>query len=369
MYKIMLLSVLVGSLIFWRVILPLKGVKKWIALMPLVLAAFKFPIIRLLGGPDLFAPIIPGWVILAGGWLYGAMVIYFVFLAVYEFFKGAFFKKTAPEKRRRYDACCHLALFIFTLIIVTVGVYNTIPVPRVTDYEVKINKLSSHTSGLRIAVLADLHADRFTGNKRISAMVDRVMEQKPDMIVIVGDFVDGRVSQIKDSVLPLNRLKAPYGVFGVAGNHEYYSRYLPWKEVFESLGIKMLDNENVVLPCSIAVAGVTDRAAKSYELPVPDVKKALQGIPENMPVILLAHRPDVALQAEKYQVALQISGHTHGGMAPILSYLVKRANKGFVSGRYKIKDTELIISNGSGIWNGFPVRIGVPAEIVVITLR
>jgi predicted MPP superfamily phosphohydrolase len=56
-------------------------------------------------------------------------------------------------------------------------------------------------------------------------------------------------------------------------------------------------------------------------------------------------------------------------MAPILSYLVARANEGFVSGRYKIKDTTLIVSNGSGIWNGFPVRIGVPAEIVIITLE
>ena len=144
---------------------------------------------------------------------------------------------------------------------------------------------------------------------------------------------------------------------------------MSWKAEFESLGIKMLDNENIVLPCKIAVAGVTDRAAKRYELPVPDIKRAVEGRSGDIPIVLLAHRPDVVLQAEKHAVALQISGHTHGGMAPVLRYLVKRANKGFVSGMYKVKDTALIVSNGSGIWNGFPVRIGSPAEIAVITLK
>ena len=52
----------------------------------------------------------------------------------------------------------------------------------------------------------------------------------------------------------------------------------------------------------------------------------------------------------------------------MLSWFVKRTNAGFVSGRYQIGNTTLIISNGSGIWNGFPMRLGVPAEIVVVTL-
>ena len=369
MYKIMLLSFLLGCLIYWRVIWPLKGIRKWLAMIPLLLAALKFPLIRLLGGPDMFAPTIPGWVILAGGWLYGAMVIYFVFLAIYELFRGVLLRKTEVSLRRKYDSYSHFVLLLLTLTVVTVGVYNTIPVPDVSHYVVKVKDLPAEASGLRIAVLADLHADPLTGNKRISSMVERTMKQNADLIFIVGDFVDGKVERIKDAVLPLSKLKARYGVFGVAGNHEYYSRYMPWKDVFESLGIKMLDNENVILPCNIAVAGVTDRAAKRYDLPVPDVKKAVKEVSEKIPVILLAHRPEAVLQAAVYGVALQVSGHTHGGMAPGLRYFVKRANKGFVSGLYKVKDTALIVSNGSGIWNGFPVRLGSPAEIVVITLK
>ena len=69
MYKIMLLSFLVGCFIFWRVIWPIKGKWKYIVAIPLLLAALKFPIIRLIGGKDLFAPVVPGWMILSGGWL------------------------------------------------------------------------------------------------------------------------------------------------------------------------------------------------------------------------------------------------------------------------------------------------------------
>lgn len=369
MYKIMLLSFVVGCFIFWRVILPIKGWWKWLAALPLVLAALKFPVIRLIGGPDLFAPRIPGWVILGSGWLYAAMVVFFLGLLLYELIRGPLLAKKSTEFRRKCDCYGHIILLLFAVVFVTVGVYNAIPVPRIINYKVKIKNLPKEASGLRIAVLADLHADSLTGKKRISGMVRRTMEQNADIVAIVGDFVDGKVEQIAESISPLRELKARYGVYGVAGNHEYYSDYLPWKKEFERLGIVMLDNRNIVLPCNIAVAGVTDRAAKKYELPMPDVSKAVDGIDETMPIILFAHRPDLALSASENRVALQVSGHTHGGMAPILKYLVARSNKGFVSGRYKVKDTTLIVSNGSGIWNGFPVRIGVPAEIVVITLE
>lgn len=369
MYKIMLLSFLVGCFIFWRVIWPIKGKWKYIVAIPLLLAALKFPIIRLIGGKDLFAPVVPGWMILSGGWLYAAMIYFFLTLLLYELVRGSVLMKKTAAFRRKMDSLCHTVLLVCTAVVITIGVHNAIPDPQVTHYTVKVKDLPAEASGLKIAVLADLHADPLTGKKRISGMVRRAMEQKADVIAIVGDFVDGSVARLADDVAPLKELKACYGVFGVAGNHEYYSKYVPWKAEFERLGIKMLDNMNVLLPCNVAIAGVTDRAARSYGLPLPDVKKALEGIPEKTPTVLLAHRPELALEAEKHGVALQLSGHTHGGMAPLLKNFVAKANKGFVSGMYKIKDTVLIVSNGSGIWNGFPVRIGVPAEIVVITLQ
>ena len=369
MYKLMILSFLIGCLIFLRVVWPIKSKWKWLAAIPLLFASLKFIIIRMIGGPKLFAPEVPGGMILIGGWLFAAMMFFFFVLLVYEAVRVCFFRRKPKEKLRKLDMYCHLGILAVVIVTVSVGVYNTIPTPRISRYTVKIKNLPPQASGIKIAVLSDLHADPLTGKKRIAGMVKRTMEQNADIIAIVGDFVDGSVERTGPSVAPLSGLKAKYGVYGVAGNHEYYSGYPRWKVEFERLGIKMLDNSNVVLDCGIAVAGITDRAAARRKLSRPSFRSALNNIPENTPVIFLSHRPETAELASVKGVDLQFSGHTHGGMAPFLARLVANANGGFVSGLYKVRDTTLIVSNGSGIWNGFPVRLCVPAEIIVVTLR
>jgi len=85
--------------------------------------------------------------------------------------------------------------------------------------------------------------------------------------------------------------------------------------------------------------------------------------------ILAAHQPRLAPEAAEHGVDLQVSGHTHGGMIAGIDRLVARFNEGFVSGLYTVGGMKLYVSNGAGIWNGFPIRIGVPSEIVLIRLR
>ncbi|MBO4793944.1 MAG: metallophosphoesterase, partial [Deltaproteobacteria bacterium] len=84
--------------------------------------------------------------------------------------------------------------------------------------------------------------------------------------------------------------------------------------------------------------------------------------------ILLSHRPAIAREAAKHGVSLQLSWHTHGGMIRGMDLLVARFNGGFVAGHYQVGALQLYVSRGSGIWNGFPVRIGVPAEITLLHL-
>ena len=369
MKLIMSVSFLVGCFIYWRTLHPIKGKWKYAAAVPLALASLKFPLIWLLGGPRLFAPELPGWSIILSGWLYAMMMLYFLFLLIYEAVRSFAVKKLSKEKRRKADSLCHLILFSVTLIIVSIGVYNTVPVPDIHYYKVEVPGLPPEADNLRIAVLADLHADPVTGADRIGSIVDLTLAEKPDLIAIVGDFVDGDVTKMAKALAPLARLTAKYGVVGVPGNHEYYSGYEPWMAEFAKLNITMLPNANRILDCKIAVAGVTDRAARRGIHEKPDFEAAMNGIPEDTPTVVLCHRPDEVLKASQYKNAvLQLSGHTHGGMTPLLSWFVKRTNAGFVSGRYQIGNTTLIISNGSGIWNGFPMRLGVPAEILVVTL-
>jgi predicted MPP superfamily phosphohydrolase len=161
-------------------------------------------------------------------------------------------------------------------------------------------------------------------------------------------------------------------VFAIPGNHEYYFGYHSWMEHDAGLGIHMLLNQHVVIRRggeALVVAGVTDLAALGSTHPAPDLASALDGAPGDAPVILLAHQPRMAARAAKAGAALQLSGHTHGGMLRGLDLLVARGNDGYVSGIYRVGGMQLYVNNGTGLWPGFALRLGVPSELTVITLR
>ena len=101
-----------------------------------------------------------------------------------------------------------------------------------------------------------------------------------------------------------------------------------------------------------------------------DVAKAFAGAPEGVCRILLQHRPWDPRSAAVPGIALQLSGHTHGGMMHGIDRLVARLdNNGFVRGLYQMGRRALYVSSGTGQWAGFPLRLGVPAEITEIVLR
>ena len=242
--------------------------------------------------------------------------------------------------------------------------------PQVKEETVAVNRLPEEADGLTVAVLADLHVDGITREERIRKIVERTNALNPDIVVIAGDFVDGTVPVHGGDLRPLADLKARYGVFGVPGNHEYYSGYEEWMEFLPTLGIRMLLNEHAPAGGeAVVLAGVTDPVAGIMGKEEPDISKALKDAPEKGVRILVSHQPRLAREAAAHGVDLQVSGHTHGGMIAGVDRLVACFNEGFVSGLYTVGNMKLYVSNGAGIWNGFPIRIGVPSEIVLIRLR
>ena len=113
----------------------------------------------------------------------------------------------------------------------------------------------------------------------------------------------------------------------------------------------LLDGDTLVL------AGVTDRSAPAIGYPGPDLDGALAGAPTDAPIVLLDHQPANAPRAAARGVSLQLSGHTHGGMIIGLDRLVARGNNGFVSGAYQVGGMTLYVSNGTGLWAGFALRL------------
>ena len=234
---------------------------------------------------------------------------------------------------------------------------------RVKKIRVSLRRLHPQRVGYKIVQLSDIHVGPTIGRAFIEEIVAQTNALAPDMVVITGDLVDGRLHALRDAVAPLASLKAKDGVFFVTGNHEYYSGVEEWLEYLPTLGIRVLRNERVVIgsgPDAFEIAGVDDWSAH------PDLPRALAGRDRGRVLILLAHQPKQIFEAAQADVDLQLSGHTHGGQLFPFNLLV-RLQQPYVAGFAMHEGTAIYVSRGTGYW-GPPMRLGSPAEITHIEL-
>lgn len=260
------------------------------------------------------------------------------------------------------------------------GLYNGIRVPAIVEVPIVCANLPAELDGYRILHLTDLHVSAAARQWRTAAIVEKANAAEPDLIVCTGDIVDGLPRHQARNVRPLRDLKAKDGVLFATGNHEYYSDWWGWDDQYTRWGLRFLHNEWVSPRAGLVVVGVDDPASnfnpQEFRFgPFPSLHKSFAGAPTNAYRILLQHRPFVNFEAFGEQVAdtsydFQISGHTHGGIAPGLRTLVKVYNHGFVRGLYRRENGSLLyVSPGAGQWAGFPIRFFNDPEITVFTLR
>lgn len=291
---------------------------------------------------------------------------------------------------RRHDARLSLGLAGLAVLLAAIAVPAALRVPAVREVELPVRHLPPELDGLRLAHLSDLHLSRTFSRTWAEELVRRVNAARPDAVFLTGDIMDGSPALRADDVRPLADLRAPLGVFACAGNHEYYSDYPAWRPLLRQMGIRMLDNEHVIVRRAareLLLCGVTDPAAARFGLPGPDTEGPLQrgldtwalnapdgtetrpdGRKQRLPVILLSHRPAL-FDAVRGKVMIQLSGHTHGGSILGVDRLVAAFNGGYVRGLYGDEDSRLVVSSGCGLWGGFPYRLGVPGEILLLVLR
>lgn len=368
---------LIGLVIFvflaWRLIWPLRK-KRALCIFLLILlgmGTFKFPLIRLLGGPRFFAPDLPGWGLHLAGVFHGWVVFTFVLLLAVELgtilWYGISFLRKRPVPSGKILYRVRVGAVCAACLPALIALWGGTCAPQVREIPLEFADLPAGADGMRIAVLSDIHVSPTVRAPRVREFVRLANETKPDLILILGDFLDGSVADIREDIAPLGELSAPHGVLAVTGNHEYYYNFPQWRQEFRKLGILMLENQWTGIR-GIRFAGITDPAGRKFGEPAPSLKKALAGAANHF-TILLAHRPKYAPEAAKLGARLQLSGHTHGGSVIGLKSLVKRYNGGFVAGQYQVGDMLLLISNGTGIWSGMPLRLGAPSEILLLELR
>ncbi|GAC01374.1 hypothetical protein GONAM_25_00360 [Gordonia namibiensis NBRC 108229] len=273
----------------------------------------------------------------------------------------------APRRLRRMRIAT-AAVVVVALGVTGYGVFEASR-PQVTEVSATFDNLPAPFDGLRIAVVSDLHLGPARDASFTRRIVDDVNAQNPDLVLLVGDLTDGKIPYVRDTLEPLTDLRAPLGVFGVSGNHEYYSDDGGrWLDTWEYYGVRTLRNTRVPLTvdgATIQLAGVYDATApEPFE---PDLRAALEGSSPEDFVLLLAHQPKQAVEASELGVELQFSGHTHGGQMWPIRYLVPLQQPS-VAGLDRIGDTVLYTTRGAGAW-GPPVRVLAPPEITMFTLR
>ena len=263
---------------------------------------------------------------------------------------------------------------------------------RVTRYDISPPQWPADFP-LRIAVIADLHAcDPWMSIERIEEIVTRTNALNADIIVMLGDYVaeHRRVTRFIPAgewAAVLGGLKAPLGVHAILGNHDWWDDKAVQRDgqgptaarrALEAAGIPVYENDARRLSKGgrpFWLAGLGDQLAflparrfrPIRHIGVDDLGATLARVTDDAPLILLAHEPDVAARVPA-RVALQLSGHTHGGQVRMLGWspIAPTRYRKLVYGHSRV-NCDVIVSGGLGC-SIMPFRLGVPPEIVLVTL-
>jgi predicted MPP superfamily phosphohydrolase len=266
----------------------------------------------------------------------------------------------------------------------------------VVRVDVPIANLPRELDGLRIAQLSDIHIGDYMPPNEIARAVDMANALNPDISFVTGDFVSGEGDPLDVCIAELSRLRAPLGVWGCNGNHEIYAGVEDDAErLFREKGMRLLRARNEIVERNgarfnlIGVDYQRDHMVRSEDVRSGPMLQEIESlVRRDMPNVLLSHNPNSFHRAAELGIELSLAGHTHGGQVKfeIVDHDITPARliSPFVAGLYRLPMSgnghadgngsqksalaALYVNRGLGTF-GFPVRIGVPPEITLLTLR
>jgi predicted MPP superfamily phosphohydrolase len=251
---------------------------------------------------------------------------------------------------------------------------------QTTHRRITLRRLPSAFEGFRIVQLSDLHISAFMTADQIRRFAGVANDLKPDLVALTGDFLTWDESAQRAVVEALSILKAPFGVFGCLGNHEWLTKTEDSiTRLFAVQGTRILRNERASIATggsTISVLGVDYQSLRGRtEAPGHPVAQYLPGVerllaPDTMN-ILLSHNPNTFDRAAELGIDLSLSGHTHGGQVT-LDFVDAHLSPAHVlteyaRGLFRRGDAQLYVNCGIGTI-GFPIRLGASPEITVIEL-
>jgi uncharacterized protein len=273
---------------------------------------------------------------------------------------------------------------------------------RVREVEIPVANLPPALEGLRITQLSDIHIGAYMPARQVRRAVGMANELSGDLTVVTGDFITGRSDPLEDCIAELSKLRAPLGVWGCNGNHEIYARAeTKSAELFQKYGMKLLRQENTALRWNggaFNLIGVDHQRQRDIEGGGAPMLAGIEPlVRRDIPNILLSHNPNSFPRAAELGIELSLAGHTHGGQVRVeildhewspaeflTPYIAGLYSRPLLSGSKNVSDNGLqssrptssprpsassvYVNRGLGTI-GAPVRLGVPPEITLITLK
>lgn len=260
---------------------------------------------------------------------------------------------------------------------------------RLRRLTLKLPNLPKGFDGIKIAQLSDIHSGSFFNKTAVKGGVEMVMKEKPDVIFFTGDLVNNEASEVRDYIDVFDKLKAPYGVFSITGNHDYgdYHRWTSqqakaenFKDLMEAhrlLGYDLLMNDHRFLEINgekVAVLGIENWGGRRFAK-YGKLDKAYRGTEEAPVKLLLSHDPshwDAQVRPLYPDIDLMFSGHTHGFQFGVEIGDFKWSPSQYAykqwAGLHQEGSQYLYVNRGFG-YLGYPGRIGMPPELTIIELK
>jgi predicted MPP superfamily phosphohydrolase len=256
----------------------------------------------------------------------------------------------------------------FSALFIAGGFINAI-IPVVTRYDIAINKTAGDIKNLRIAAASDIHLGSIIRKRSIKKLSAILKELKPDLVLLLGDIVDGEIGPVMrgDLLQYFTCPKCTDGLLAITGNHEFIGGAGKTIPYIESKGIRVLKDEIVTLEGGIQIIGRIDRDSfRFYRKERLPLDSLMEKVDTTKPVILLDHQPFHLNETAEKGVDLQLSGHTHNGQMWPLNHITAMIYE-LSYGYLKKGNTHLIVSSGYGLW-GPRVRSGSRSEVLLINI-
>jgi uncharacterized protein len=255
-----------------------------------------------------------------------------------------------------------------TVIVVIIGFINALS-PAVTKYDITIPKSLPGLTSMKIVAVSDIHLGSTIRKRSMRKLQGIIGSLKPDMVVFLGDIVDGEIGPVLRGDL-LGSFSCPPcsdGVYAITGNHEYIGGYSETTTYIKSKGIRLLEDEVIKTSSGVTLIGRKDRDSQRYTgIPRASLSELIKEADTSTPLILLDHQPYNLDESAAAGIDLHLSGHTHNGQIWPISLLVSAIYE-LPYGYLKKGGTNFIVSSGFGLW-GPRVRIGSRPEVVLINL-